>query len=112
MHPLKAVCLGSWLGLFSLQFSLPWLDYQIDLYWVLLLSLPLLFPLRGLWRDRLYTYRWTGFMTLIYFCIGISEWMANPDLAHYGLGTTICSILLFLASIYYARLLGIRNQRY
>ena len=111
MHPLKAICLASWVGLIGLQLSLLLPAYQIDLYWVLLLSLPLLIPLPGLWRDRLYTYRWVGFLMMIYFCIGISELVANPELWLFGLGTTICSILLFLASIYYARLLGIRSQR-
>ena len=110
MHPLKATCLASWVGLFGLQLSLLWPGYDIDLYWILLLSLPLLLPVHGLWRDRLYTYRWVGFITLIYFCIGISELVANPALKYYALGTTICAILLFLASIYYARRLGIRNQ--
>ncbi|MCG8434097.1 MAG: DUF2069 domain-containing protein, partial [Gammaproteobacteria bacterium] len=84
---------------------------QIDLFWILLLSLPLLLPLPGLWRDRLYTYRWVGFLTLIYFCVGISELVANPELRKYGLGTSLCSISLFLASIYRARLLGLRQHR-
>ena len=111
MHPLKAICLASWVGLIGLQLSLLLPANQIGLYWVLLLSLPLLIPLPGLLRDRLYTYRWVGFLMMIYFCVGISELVANPELRWFGLGTTICSILLFLASIYYARLLGIRNQR-
>ena len=110
MHPLKATCLASWTGLFGSQLSLLWPDYKIDLYWILLLSLPLLIPLPGLWRDRLYTYRWVGFMTMIYFCVGISEWVANPELQIYALATIIFSTLLFLASIYYARRLGARNQ--
>lgn len=110
MHPLRLICLSSWSGLFILQLSLLLPGYQIDLYWILLLTLPLLLPLPGLWHDRLYTYRWVGFMMLLYFCVGISELVANPALQTYALGTTICSILLFLTSIYYARLLGIRNQ--
>ena len=45
-------------------------------------------------------------MTLVYFCVGISELVSNPLLRVYGFGTTISSTLLFLASIYYARYLA------
>ena len=60
--------------------------------------------------DQRYTYKWVGFLTLIYFCIGISELVSNADLRLYGFGTTIASTLLFLTSIYYARFLGLRQQ--
>jgi uncharacterized membrane protein len=49
-------------------------------------------------------------MTLIYFCVGISELVSNPLLRVYGFGTTVASVLLFLASIYYARYLGQQAQ--
>lgn len=109
MHPLKLISLLSWAGLCLLQLSLgnPVLD--IDYYWILLLTFPLLLPAPGLLRDRRYTYRWIGFLTLIYFCIGISELASNPQLRLYGFGTTVCSTILFLASIYYARYLGLRD---
>lgn len=111
MTPLKIVSMVSWGGLFASQLSLLWPDFEIDLYWILLLALPLLLPLPGLWRNRPYTYRWVGFMTLIYFCIGISEWVANPTLRYYGLATTLCSITLFLASIYQARYFKLRDRQ-
>lgn len=106
MHSLKALSLLSWFSLLICQLGLFWPDYQIDYYWVLLLVLPLLFPARGLLKDQRYTWRWTGFMTLVYFCVGISELVSNPQLRLYGFGTTISSTLLFLSSIYYARYLS------
>ena len=33
--------------------------------------LPLLFPLPGLWRNRLYTYRWLSLMVWLYFIEGV-----------------------------------------
>ena len=106
MHPLKLVCLLSWLVLTAFQAALPWLGQASYSPWLVLLALPLAFPLPGLLRDRRYTYKWVGFLTLLYFCIGISELFSNPDLRGYGLATTIASTLLFLSSIYYARYLG------
>ena len=110
MHPLKIISLFSWFSLLAFQCGLLWPDLEVDYYWVLLLSLPLLFPLKGLLSNRLYTYRWIGYMTLVYFCVGISELVSNPLLRIYGFGTTVASTLLFLASIYYARYLGQQAQ--
>jgi uncharacterized membrane protein len=107
MHALKITCLLCWVILVGLQLSLPLFTAN---YWLLLLALPLLIPLRGLLADRRYTYKWIGFLTLLYFCIGISELFSNPQLRHYGFATTIASTLLFLASIYYARYLGLRRE--
>lgn len=107
MHVLKIICLTSWLTLVGLQFSLPLLTAN---YWLLLLLLPLLIPFRGLLGDRRYTYKWIGFVTLLYFCIGISELFSNPELRLYGFATTIASTSLFLASIYYARYLGLTTE--
>ena len=110
MHPLKVISLLSWLALFGFQLGLFWSGYEFSLYLALALSLPLLIPLRGLLRAQRYTYKWIGFMMLVYFCIGISELVSNPQLRVYGFGTSISSMLLFLASIYYARWLGLRAR--
>ena len=109
MHPLKVVCLATWLVLFVSQLLLLLPATGIAYYWVLLLITPLLIPLKGLVSDKRYTYKWVGFITLFYFCIGISELVANPSLRVYASITTGASLLLFLASIYYARFLGLRG---
>ena len=111
MHPLKVISILSWFSLFAFQCGLIWPGLEVDYYWVLLLSLPLLFPLKGLLNNQLYTYRWIGYMTLVYFCVGISVLASNPLFRVYGFGTTFSSILLFLASIYYARYLGQQTQQ-
>ncbi len=107
LHPLKIICLLAWLTLLGLQLALLRPDYDISTYWIAILVVPLLVPIRGLINDRLYTYRWVGFLTLLYFCIGISELVANPLLRIYGIGCSVASLALFLASIYYARYLAL-----
>jgi len=79
-------------------------------YWGLLLVLPLLTPVRGMLKDRRYTYKWLGFLTLPYFCIGVSELVSNPQLWIYGFITTVASMFLFLGSIYYVRLLASQRR--
>ena len=111
MHRLKAIGLLSWLILFVFQLALPWLAQTPTNYWLLVLALPLLVPIRGLLGERRYTYKWVGFLAMLYFCIGISELVSNPQLRLYGFATTIASMLMFLATIYYARYLGLREKQ-
>ena len=110
MHRLKVIALLSWLVLFAFQVALPWMAQTPANYWLILLALPLLVPLRGMLIDRRYTYKWLGFLAMLYFCIGISELVSNPQLRLYGFATTIASMLMFLAGIYYARYLGLRQS--
>ena len=102
MHPLKLISLIAWTCLLLSQVALLWPALEISLYWSL--------PLIGLLRARRYTYKWIGFLTLFYFCIGVSELAVNPELRLYGFATTLASLGLFLASIYYARYLGLQQQ--
>ena len=111
MHPLKIISLFSWAVLLAFQTSLLWPGSNVNYFWGALLVIALLLPLKGLLVERLYTYRWIGFMTLVYLCIGISELFSNPHLRVYGFGTTISSMLLFLASIYYARRLALAADK-
>jgi len=101
----------SWLGLQGFQLSLLLPGQQVSFYWSLPLIAALLVPLPGLLADRLYTYRWIGFLALLYLCIGVSELAANPELRVYGFGSTIASMLLFLSTIYYARHLAVTGSR-
>ena len=110
MHSLKIVSLMSWASLLALQIALPWMTEPQGNYWLLVLVLPLIIPFKGLLGNQRYTYKWIGFLTLLYFCIGISELVSNPQLRLYGFGTSVASMLLFLASIYYARYLGLQRR--
>jgi len=110
-HPLKIICLVSLTGLLMTQLSLLILpNANLAWYWVLLLSLPLFFPLPGFIKDQLYTYKWAGFLTLFYFCLGISELVSNPDLKIYAYLTTLLSTTLFIGDIYYTRYLRLSQN--
>ncbi|MFT5502734.1 MAG: putative membrane protein [Gammaproteobacteria bacterium] len=106
MHPLKVVSLISLAGLFFSQSTLLFVSNSDNLLiWTLILILPLLLPVKGLLRDNRYTYKWIGFLTLFYFCIGVSELVSSPAFRLYALLTLTFSIGLFLSSIYYTRYL-------
>lgn len=110
-HPLKIVCLSCLVALLLTQLSLLLkAEYLNNWFWVVLLSLPLLLPLRGFITNKLYTYKWAGFLTLFYFCIGISELFSNPELHLYAYLTTVLSTILFLSVIYYTRWLRLQQS--
>ena len=110
IHPLKLICIVSLSGLILCQLGLfLWPKEAISPYWIFILSVPLLFPIKGLVLSRRYTYKWIGFLTLFYFCVGISELVANPELKIYAILTTLFSTVLFVASIFYARYLSVTN---
>jgi len=108
IHPLKLASLMAISALILIQLGLYlWLQNDAKLIIALLLAAPLLIPLKGLISDKRYTFKWTGFLTLLYFSIGVSESFANPELRLYSLLTIGCSVILFISSIYYSRYLRI-----
>lgn len=110
-HPLKIVCLCSLVALLFTQLSLLLkAEYLNNWYWIVLLSLPLLLPLKGFITNKLYTYKWAGFLTLFYFCIGISELFSNPEIRVYAYLTTGLSTILFISVIYYTRWLRLQQS--
>ncbi len=107
-HPLKVTCIASLSGLLLCQLGLfIWQKSDFDLYWIMILSFPLLLPFQGLIANKRYTYKWIGFLSLVYFCVGISELVSTPEMKIYALFTTFFSIAIFISSIYYARYLGV-----
>ncbi len=106
-HPLKIISLTALIGQIVNQLSLLfWIEGNIRYILAPLFTLPLLIPLYGLLKDKLYTYRWTGFLTMLYFIIGVSETFSNSDLRVYGVLTLCFTLTLFISSMYYSRYLS------
>ena len=68
------------------------------------LSVPLLFPLRGLLHGRRYTHQWTSFLSMFYVAIGIDAWLnAAAGTAWLGATMVLLATLLFVGTVVYAR---------
>jgi len=106
-HPLNFISLTALIGQILNQLSLLlWVEGNIRYVLAPLFMLPLLIPLYGLLKDKLYTYRWTGFLTMLYFMIGVSEAFSNSALRIYAVLTLILTLALFLSVMYYSRYLS------
>ncbi len=62
VHPLKIVCLLSWVSLLGFQLSLLLPSAAVSYYWAGLMVVALLLPARGLLTTQRYTYKWVGFI--------------------------------------------------
>jgi uncharacterized membrane protein len=72
---------------------------------LMLKALPLLLPLFGLLRGRVYTYQWTPFLALAYFCEGIVRaWSEHGASRHLALTEVVLALALVTSSAIYARL--------
>lgn len=64
---------------------------------------PLLLPLRGVLYGRPYTHAWLSMLSLLYFTHGVVETWSNSAERLYAGVEVVCSVLLFLGSMFYAR---------
>lgn len=68
------------------------------------LAIPLLFPLRGILHARRYTHQWIGFLSMLYFIIGVDVWYNHQDTEKIlGMMMVMFSMLLMIGSSMYAR---------
>jgi uncharacterized membrane protein len=70
---------------------------------LIMLLVPLVFPLRGMLTGKLYTYAWTSFLSLYYFAHGVGETYSEPDERLYGSLEILFSIMWFVGAILYVR---------
>jgi uncharacterized membrane protein len=73
--------------------------------WFAIKALPLLLPLPGLLRFRLYTYRWTSLLVWLYMLEGLTRAASDPAPARWlALAEVVLSLLLFAACVAQIRL--------
>lgn len=73
---------------------------------LIVMVVPLLFPLRGILHGRAYTHAWTGFLALLYLIHGIGDFVVNPAGRVYAAIEITLSLLLFFSCALYARITG------
>ena len=112
MTMIQVTRIGALTGYFGLWLLIPiwyiWLtESQLPLGLILgFLLIPLLFPLRGLLRNNIYTYAWSTFLALLYFAHGVSEaWTIPQDRLYAGLEIFL-SVLWFVGAMYYVKLMS------
>jgi uncharacterized membrane protein len=93
----RAVALGSVLALIALGLAWELWLAPTGSRTLALKVLPLLVPLPGLWRNRMYTYRWLSLMVWLYYIEGAVR--ATSDR---GVGAALGAIELLLCLLLFA----------
>jgi uncharacterized membrane protein len=69
-------------------------------WWFAVKAVPLVFPLAGLLKFRLYTYRWTALLVWLYMLEGLTRAASDPTPGRWlALAEIILSLLLFAACV-------------
>ena len=67
-------------------------------------TLPLLLPLFGILRGKIYTYQWASMLILAYFAEGaVRAWSDHGMSAHLALAEIVTALIFFAACILYVR---------
>ena len=100
----RALALGSVLALIALGLAWELWLAPTGSRSLALKVLPLLLPLPGLWRNRMYTYRWLSLMVWLYFTEGVVRAASDrgPGAA-LGLIELLLCLLLFAACAAHVR---------
>jgi uncharacterized membrane protein len=76
-----------------------------------LLALPLLLPVRGLWRGTSYTYAWCSMLIVFYIGGLLAEAWANPDSARRAFALALLGAVEFIALVLYVRFAAVDRRR-
>jgi len=73
---------------------------------LIMFTLPLLFPLKGLLAGNPYTYAWSSFIIMIYFLHSLTTlWVSPKDMLWASIELLLATVM-FLAGSYYAKYRG------
>lgn len=105
----RAVAVSALLGLIGLGLGWELWWAPTGARWLVLKVLPLLIPLAGLLKHRLYTYRWLSLLVWLYFTEGIVRATGLPEGADGGRtvalawGQVVLCVVLFIACTAHVR---------
>ena len=106
-HFLHALTLSGYFGTLALLTAwYSWLAPATHLPTALVLIVvlvPLLFPLRGLLHGRKYTFAWSCFLALLYFTHGVMEAYSSEQTRYLGLLEVAFTSLWFVAAMVFIR---------
>ena len=77
----------------------PWLS-------IILFTVPLLFPIKGLIQGNPYTYAWSNFILMIYFLHSLTTLWVLPEDRLWACIELLLTTSMFLAGTYYAKYKG------
>ncbi len=99
------VAAASWLALLALAVLWEWLlaPLRPGGSWLVLKAVPLLIPLRGVWRGEPYALQWALLLAPLYFCEGVVRTFDAAPIARMAWLELLLALAFFVAAIVYLR---------
>ena len=99
------LALASWLLLIVLSVLWEWqlAPLRDGGSWLVLKAVPLLLPLRGVWRGDAYAMQWALLLVLLYLCEGLLRSFDPPPAAWLAWIETLVALLFFASAVVYLR---------
>ena len=113
LRRIRALAIGSIAGLIVLGLAWElWLAPLPNRLWAIKV-LPLFFPLAGLLRYRMYTYRWVSLLVWLYFTEGVMRLWNDPVAPRWlpALEIVLCLMLFSACALHVRMRLGPRKAR-
>jgi uncharacterized membrane protein len=84
-------------------------EHKISVLLIILIG-PLLFPLMGLLKGKIYTHAWSIYLAIFYFIVGV--WYSSADHSFYfGLYVISMSMLFLIGTSMYTRYASIHDRQ-
>lgn len=101
----------SWLGLLGVIASQLWYvlvsdSISISAYLILVLAV---LPIKGLLNERRYTFQWSGFLALIFFLLGVSDFFITMQWLSSAFLLLISSTAFYFGTVFHAKRLAHTN---
>jgi uncharacterized membrane protein len=73
---------------------------------LIMFTLPLLFPMKGLIQGNPYTYAWSNFVVMIYFLHSLTTLWVSEDDMFWAMLEVIFATMMFISGSYFAKYRG------
>ncbi len=98
----------SWLGLFGIITTQAFVIFSSpnNLIWPIFVLFMALLPISGFWQNKRYTFQWTGFLSLFFLCVGVSEFFVIATPQSFSFVLLISSVALYFGVVFHAKQLA------
>ena len=98
----------SWIGLIGVISSqvIIIVNQQSLTIWPSIVLIMALLPIKGFIQHHRYTYQWTGFLSLLFLCVGVSGFFEVAKAESSSFILLCSSIILYFGVVFHAKKLG------
>ncbi|MBT8549981.1 DUF2069 domain-containing protein [Polynucleobacter paneuropaeus] len=104
-NPYQILALAAFIDLFILCVCWEWFLYPLrpEGSWLILKALPLLLPMRGIWKGNVYTMQWASMLILLYITEGLVRISESGWNFYLAILETVLATIAFVCLLMYLK---------